>query len=68
MHECPQCGFDITQIGEDKCPECGFNFNYLLSCPYKISGKCIHNQKDCYIEGLNYENCTIYLHKSAISP
>ena len=34
-----------SKAGE-KCPECGFNFNYLLDCPYKISDKCIHTNKD----------------------
>ena len=62
MHVCPQCGRELLE-DEEKCPECGFNFNYLLDCPQKISGKCIHNGKDCYIEGLNFEACTIFLHK-----
>lgn len=66
MHECPKCGFNIEKIFEDRCPQCGFNFNYLLTCPYRLSNKCVHNSKDCYIEGLNYELCEIYLHKSGI--
>ena len=33
---------------------------------FKISDKCIHTNKDCYIEGLNFELCEIYLHKTGI--
>ncbi len=64
MNICPQCGKEL----EDKeiCDNCGFNFNYMLNCPHKLSGKCIHNQKDCYIEGLNYEDCGIFLHSTGI--
>jgi transposase-like protein len=64
MNTCPNCGFESEDL--EKCPECGFNFNYLLDCPYKISDKCIHTNKDCYIEGLNFELCEIYLHKAGI--
>lgn len=63
MHDCPQCGYTIEDEGCERCPECGFNFNYLLDCPHKLSNKCIHNGKECYIEGLNFEACQIYLHK-----
>ena len=52
MHECPQCAAVLDQ-DEERCPKCGFNFNYLLDCPYKME-KCIHTNKQCYIEGLNY--------------
>lgn len=65
MNVCPNCGKELND--EDKCSVCGFDFNYILNCPYKISGKCIHNQKDCYIEGLNFELCEIYLKKSGIN-
>jgi hypothetical protein len=64
MHECPQCAAVLDQ-DEERCPKCGFNFNYLLDCPYKME-KCIHTNKQCYIEGLNYELCEIYLHKAGI--
>lgn len=66
MHECPNCGFEIQEDFKDRCPNCGFNFNYLLNCPYKLSGNCIHSQKECFVEGLNYELCSIYLHKAGI--
>lgn len=66
MFECPNCGFIIEQEEMECCPKCSFNFNYLLQCPYKISNKCVHTSKDCYLEGLNYENCFIYLHKVGI--
>ena len=66
MFECPKCGFDIEDDDLEKCPKCGFNFNTLLNCPYKINGKCIHNSLDCYIEGLSFELCEMYLHKNNI--
>ena len=66
MHTCPNCNFDITDNSEI-CPECGFDFNTTLSCPYKISNKCIHRQKECGVYGLDYELCELYLHKSGIS-
>lgn len=68
MHTCPNCGFDIQDEGLESCPQCSFNFSLLLSCPYTLSNKCVHTNKDCYIEGLNYELCSIYLHKSGINP
>ena len=64
MHTCPNCNFELTE--EEKCPNCGFNFNYFLNCPYKENNKCIHTKKDCYVEGLNFESCSIYLHKTGI--
>lgn len=66
MHECPQCGFEMQDDSMEKCPKCGFNFNYVLDCPYIVNGNCIHTKKPCYIEGLNYESCQTYLHKSGI--
>lgn len=66
MHQCPNCGYEIEPDLEC-CPQCAFNFNFMLNCPYKLSGKCVHNHQDCFIEGLNYEDCTIYLHKAGIS-
>lgn len=63
MYECPNCG---KLIEEDKC-ECGFNVNETLSCPYRISNKCIHESKECDVYGLDYELCDIYLHKTGIS-
>lgn len=66
MHTCPNCGFEIEDETIENCPNCAFNFNNLLSCPYKLSAHCVHTQKECYAEGLNYENCYIYLHKAGI--
>ena len=66
MHECPECGFSIQDSSLEICPECGFDFNDTISCPYKISNRCIHYQKPCPIHGLDYEDCKIYLHKSGI--
>ena len=63
MYECPNCG---KLIDEDTC-ECGFDVNETLGCPYKISGNCIHNQKECKVIGLDYELCNIYLHKAGIN-
>ena len=65
MQICPQCNNEFEDSLE-RCPQCGYNFNAILNCPYKISLKCIHNSKDCFIEGLNYEMCEIYLHKAGI--
>ena len=62
MSICPKCGKEVKL---EVC-ECGFNFNDLLTCPYKISNKCIHNQNKCEIYGLNFEDCKMYLHKSGI--
>ena len=64
MYNCPQCGNEIND--EEICNKCGFNINETLSCPYKISGNCVHNQTECKINGLNYEDCEIYLHKAGI--
>lgn len=66
MYDCPQCG-SVIDDEDGKCPVCGFNFNYLLNCPYKVSNRCLHNSRECYIEGLNFELCELYLHKSGIS-
>lgn len=67
MHECPQCGFNIEDSSIEICPNCQFDFNTTISCPYKISKRCIHSQKPCQIYGLNYEDCKLYLHKSGIN-
>ena len=67
MHECPECAFIMEDSSVEICPNCGFDFNATISCPYKISNRCIHNQNVCAIYGLNYEDCKIYLHKSGIS-
>lgn len=66
MHECPNCGFDMEDDSLETCPKCGFNFNYYLDCPYVMGNVCIHNNQPCYIEGLNYESCQVYLHKAGI--
>ena len=65
-HFCPSCGFNIEDSSIEICPNCYFDFNTTLSCPYKISNRCIHLQKVCEIAGLAYEDCKIYLHKSGI--
>ena len=64
MNICPQCGKELDD--REICDVCGFNFNYTLSCPHKLSGKCVHNQKDCFIEGLNLEDCQLFLHSTGI--
>ena len=65
MQICPQCNNEFEDNLE-KCPRCGYNYNTFLNCPYKISGNCVHLQEECDIQGLNFEDCTIYLHKSGI--
>ena len=67
MHQCPQCGFEITDVNIEICPQCEFDFNDTLSCPYKISNRCVHNGVPCAIKGLDYELCKMYLHKSGIT-
>lgn len=59
---CPNCG---KELNTEVC-ECGFNFNLYLTCPYIMSEKCIHTNKECKIYGLCFEDCEIYLHKSGI--
>lgn len=63
MYSCPNCN---TEIEEEICPNCGFDINTTLSCPYKISKKCVHNKQECPNYGLKYELCQIYLIKSGI--
>ena len=62
MYFCPKCGKEI----EEEICECGFDINETLSCPFKISLRCIHNNEKCEINGLNYEDCTLYLEKAGI--
>jgi len=62
MYQCPQCGREI----ETEICECGFNINETLSCPYLMSGNCIHTHNECNVYGLDYEICETYLHKSGI--
>jgi len=59
---CPQCGKDFE---EDIC-ECGFDLNETLTCPYKLSGNCIHTEKECDVYGLDFEDCQLYLDKAGI--
>ena len=66
MHTCPNCNFDIDDSSIEVCPQCNFDFNTTLSCPYRISNKCIHINKVCEVYGLNYEACNIYLKQSGI--
>ena len=63
MYNCPNCGKEL----DDEICTCGFNINETLSCPYTISGNCIHTNKECKITGLDYESCEVYLHKAGIS-
>ena len=67
MHTCPNCGKDIQKLDLYVCPNCQFDFNDTVSCPYKISNKCVHNNKNCTLIGFNYEECKLYLHCSGIS-
>ena len=62
MYFCPKCGKEI----EEEICECGFDINETLSCPFKISLRCIHNNEKCKINGLNYEDCVLYLEKAGI--
>lgn len=64
--ECPNCG-NIMRDTEEVCIKCNFNFNDTLSCPYKVSGRCIFTQETCNIKGLGYEECSIYLHKAGLA-
>ena len=62
MYMCPQCG---KEIDTEVC-ECGVDINETLGCAYKISGNCVHTNKECNVRGLDYEECEIYLHKAGI--
>ena len=62
MYNCPQCGKEI----ETEVCECGFDINTTLSCPFKISLRCVHSQEKCEIFGLDFEDCEIYLAKAGI--
>ena len=68
MHECPNCGFEIEDTEVEICPKCNFDFNDTISCPYKISRRCVHTRRECNIRGLNHESCRLYLQKSGIIP
>lgn len=65
-HFCPQCNFEIEDSGCEICPQCNFDFNDTISCPYKISRRCVHISRECNVYGLGYEECKIYLNKSGI--
>ena len=67
MHTCPNCGNNIKELDVYICPECNFDFNSTVSCPYKISNKCVHKKIECTINGLDYELCKLYLHCSGIT-
>lgn len=66
MSQCPNCGFKMAD-DIDICPKCAFDFNSVLACPYKISLRCIYNNTKCYVEGLNFEDCGVYLTQCGIS-
>ena len=63
--ECPNCG-NIMKDTQEVCENCNFNFNDTLSCPYKVSNRCIFTSDKCNISGLGYEECSIYLHKAGL--
>lgn len=65
MQDCPNCGFSLEEDFEI-CPSCQFNFNDTISCPFKISLRCIHKSEKCEVSGLDYEICEIYLKKVGI--
>ena len=66
MHECPNCGYLIEEDNIYVCPQCEFDFNDTFECPYKVSLKCIHTQRECDISGSDFELCKLYLHKAGI--
>lgn len=66
-HTCPVCDYIFENAFEDVCPNCSFSFNETLICPYKISQKCVFQNQECDIEGLNFEDCKIYLKEAGIS-
>ena len=67
MHICPQCNYEFENEYENICPKCSFSFDETLSCPYKISEKCVFTEADCLIKGLNFEDCKIYLKEAGIN-
>ena len=62
FYNCPNCG---KEISTETC-DCGFDINETLSCPYKVSLRCVHTSEKCEINGLNFEDCPLYLQKSGI--
>ena len=65
MHMCPECGFEIEDPAQEIC-KCGFDFGTTLDCPYKISGNCVSLKTKCNINGLDFEDCKIYLKDAGI--
>ena len=66
MHMCPNCGNELKEDDIEKCPNCDFDFNDTLTCPQKVSNRCIHTQQVCDIQGLNFELCKTFLHKTGM--
>lgn len=64
MSDCPNCGNDMNE--DEICNNCGFNFNDTLTCPCKVSLRCIHTEEKCEVVGLDFEDCSIYLTKNGI--
>lgn len=66
MHICPECGHEFEKQTEEICPKCGHNFNNELTCPMKVSLRCIADGKKCQITGLNFEDCAVFKHKNGL--
>lgn len=66
MHSCPKCG-NLFENEESTLCECGFDFNNTITCPYKISNKCVHTNIECKVIGLDYEDCEIFNNKSGMN-
>lgn len=64
MYECPNCGSMLETV--ETCPNCKYNIACTFSCPFKVSGNCVHEHIECNIEGLDYEVCKIYLKQAGI--
>jgi ribosomal protein L37E len=60
---CPQCGYDLFGIPEERCPECGFGYDYaaIRAVSYKHCLACISVER-CSI------TCTALATALVISP
>lgn len=59
---CPNCGNMIEDSKIQKCPNCTYDFAQLISCPYIDDDRfCLLKEKPCHIEGLDFEDCEIYI-------
>ncbi len=66
MHYCPMCNEELLEDDIEICPNCNYDFNEVLTCAYKLSGKCVHTSTECSIKGLDFESCETYLHKAGL--